>query len=60
MVTIKVSQRIWECQNYELTPEQFKEYKKLPKADRLMFLDDQIGGSPSEYENNGFFKYEVL
>ena len=60
MVTIKVSQRIWECHNYELTPEQFKEYKKLPKKERLMFLDDQIGGDSAEVEADIFFKFEVL
>jgi hypothetical protein len=59
MVTIVQKQRIWECHNYDLTPEQFKEYKKLPKEERPNFLDN-IGGSGAEYENEEVFKYEVI
>ena len=58
MVTIKVSQRIWECHEFELTAEQYKEYKKLPKEERANFLDN-IGGSGAEFEGDNFFKYEA-
>jgi hypothetical protein len=60
MVMIKVSQRMWECHNYELTKEQYKEYKKLPKEERLMYLDDKIGGDAAEIESDAFFKFEVV
>ena len=59
MVIIRQKQRIWECHDYELTPEQYKEHKKLPKDDRENFLSD-IGGTPAEYESEPTFKYEVL
>jgi hypothetical protein len=59
MVTIRQKQRIWECHDYELTSEQYKEYKKLLKDDRENFLSD-IGGTPAEYESESTFNYEVL
>lgn len=59
MPTIRQKQKIWECHDYELTPEQFKEYKKLPKEDRPGFLDS-IGGTGAEYESEEFFRYEVV
>ena len=59
MVKIRVSQRIWEVHEYELTEEQYKEYRKTKGNDRLMFLDD-IGGTPAEYENDEHFKFEVV
>jgi hypothetical protein len=59
MVTIKQKQKIWECHDYQLTPEQYKEYRKLPKEERPGFLNS-IGGTGAEYENEETFKYEVL
>ena len=58
MVTIIQKQKIWEIHEYELSPEQYKEYKALPKEDREGYLSD-IGGSPGEYENEAYCKYEV-
>jgi hypothetical protein len=58
MVTIVQKQRIWECHEFELTPEQLKEFNKLPKKDRPNFLDN-IGGSGAEFEGDNFFEYEV-
>jgi hypothetical protein len=58
MVTIIQKQRIWEIHEFKLTPEQYKEYKALPKEDRENFLSD-IGGSPAEYETESYCKYEV-
>jgi hypothetical protein len=59
MVTIRQKQKLWECHDYNLTPEQYKEYKALPKKDRPNFLDS-IGGTPAEYENEEKFTYEVV
>jgi len=58
MVTIIQKQRIWEIHEYELTPEQYKEYKAIPKEGRASYLSD-IGGTPAEYENEAYCKYEV-
>ena len=58
MVIIRQKQKIWECHDYELTSEQYKEYRKLPKEDRPGFLDS-VGGSAAEYENEEVFKYEM-
>jgi hypothetical protein len=59
MPTIRQKQKIWECHDYELTLEQYKEYRKLPKEERPTFLDG-IGGSPAEYEVESVFRYEVV
>ena len=59
MVTIKVSQRVWEIHEYTLTEEQYKEYRKTKGNDRLMFLDD-VGGSEAEYVGDAVFKFEVI
>jgi HSP90 family molecular chaperone len=58
MVTIIQKQKIWEIHEFELTHEQYKEFKTMPKEDRENFLSD-IGGSPAEYENESYIKYEV-
>ena len=58
MVKIVMRQRVWEIHEFDLTGEQYKEYKKLPKSERPNFLDS-VGGSGAEYENDEFFKYEV-
>jgi hypothetical protein len=66
MITIRQRQKICECHDYELTPEQYKEYRKIPFEDRPNFLD-RIGGTPAEYENEDYenedkdtFSYEVI
>ena len=51
-------QRVWEIHEFDLTGEQYKEYKKLPKEERANFLDS-IGGSGAEFEGDNFFKYEA-
>jgi hypothetical protein len=59
MVTIRQKQRIWELHDFELTPDQYMEYRSLAKNDRENFLSD-IGGSPAEYESDSHFKYGVI
>jgi hypothetical protein len=59
MVKIVQKQKIWEVHEYELTEEQYREFKKLPKNERENFLSD-LGGSPAEYEGESCFKYLVV
>ena len=59
MVTIRQKQKIFECHDFDLTPEQYKEFKKLSTDEKIDFLDS-IGGTPAEYETESTFKFEVI
>ena len=59
MITIRQKQKIWECHDYDLSPDQFKKYRKLSTSDKIDLLDS-IGGTPVEYESERAFKFEVI
>jgi hypothetical protein len=59
MVRIISRQVVYEVHEYDLTPEEYRDFKRIRgNANKQSFLDD-IGGSPAEYESMMQFKFSV-
>jgi hypothetical protein len=52
-------QTVYEVHTYDLTEEQFKEFRKIKGAENKQEFLDNIGGSAAEYEPMVQFKFET-